>query len=230
MNRYKYLLIDADGTFLDFEKTEHKALNKLMDRANWQDRDYFVRTYANSNRKAWNLYEDGQIPSDQINNQRFTGLYSGLQKVGEPEMNAQEMGEFYLSQLCKGDFLIEGTLDFFEYLKKDYILILATNGLADVQYARIKRAGVEKYFDTVAISQELGAYKPMAEYYEKAMAPYDYKKEEVLMIGDSLKTDMAGAEAFGIDSCWFNPGETLNDGKVSPTYEIARLDEIQSLL
>ncbi|MDC7223842.1 MAG: YjjG family noncanonical pyrimidine nucleotidase [Spirochaetales bacterium] len=230
MKRYEYLLIDADGTFLDFEKTESRALNRLMDSIGWKDRDYFVRTYSGANRAAWDSYESGKIPSEEINQNRFEGLYEGLLERSTPEATAGEMADFYLGQLGRGDFLIEGGREFLDYLKGRYVLILATNGLAKVQRARISRAGLKDHFDSIAISQELGVHKPMREYYEKALEGYDYDRDRVLMIGDSLKTDMSGADAFGIDSCWFNPGEILNDGQASPTYEISRLDEIKKIL
>ena len=230
MKRYKYLLIDADGTFMDFRKAEFQALNRTMDHIGWKDRDFFINTFLEVNRKAWTELEEGKVNAGEINSKRFAFLHKELKTIEKPQWTAEEMGEYYLVQLGKGGFLIEGGREFLDYLRGQYVLILATNGLARVQRDRLKRTELTGYFDKLAISQEIGSHKPMPEYFERALHGYDYKKEEVLMIGDSLASDIAGADAFGIDSCWFNPEEHLNDGTASPLYEISRLDEIRSLL
>ncbi len=230
MKQYKYLLIDADGTFLDFKKSEMRALNKTIDYIGWKDRDLFINTFLEENRKAWEMLEEGTMDPGKINAARFSALCGELGKREKPALSPEEMGEYYLSRLEEGDFLIEGGREFLDYLRGKYILILATNGLARIQRGRLTRAGLKGHFDRLAISQEIGFQKPLPAYFEKAMEGYDYRKDEVLMIGDSLTSDMAGADAFGIDSCWFNPDELLNDGTASPTYEISRLEEIRNLL
>ncbi len=230
MKEYKYLLIDADGTFLDFEKTEFQALHNTIDRLGWKDREFFINTYLDINRQVWAGLEAGQVDAGQVNDLRFEGLHRELCKAGSPSLSARELGEYYLVQLGRGDFLMEGGREFLDYLKDRYVLILATNGLSRVQRARLKKAGLEDHFDRLAISQEMGVHKPLPEFFEKALEGYEYEKGDVLMIGDSLASDMAGAEAFGIDGCWFNGRELLNDGTAAPTYEIARLEEIRNIL
>jgi 2-haloacid dehalogenase len=230
MKHYEYLLIDADGTFLDFEKTELNALNSTVDYVGWKNRGQFISTFIDINKKVWAGLEEGKVDPGQINSLRFEGLHRELSKTGTLSRTAGEMGEYYLAQLGEGDYLMEGAREFLDYLKGKYTMILATNGLAWVQRARLRKAGLESYFDRVAISQELGCHKPMPEFFSRALEGYDYRKEDVLMIGDSLASDMAGADAFGIDGCWFNSRELLNDGTASPAYEIARLEEVRGIL
>jgi 2-haloacid dehalogenase len=230
MKRYEYLLIDADGTFLDFGKTEDQALIGLMDHMKWEDRDLLKEIYSRVNREAWISYEKGNITSVEINDYRFMELYQNLPKKKQTPLSAKEMGDFYFEELKKGDFLIEGSKEFFEYLKNKYTLILATNGLAEVQRARLEKAGLTDYFQSMAISQELGLNKPKKEYFIKALEPYNYNKNKVLMIGDSLPSDIGGANNFEIDSCWFNPGKWKNESPAIPTYEIHTLGEIQEIL
>jgi 2-haloacid dehalogenase len=227
---YKYVLIDADGTFLDFEKAELSALNKTIDSLGFSDREYFIQAFLEINTGVWKSLEEGKIKPDQINERRFSLLHGDLSVEAPLTRTAKELGDYYLKHLCRGGFLLEGGREILNYLADKYTLILATNGLAQVQRARLKEAELISLFDKLAISQELGYHKPMVEFFEKALEGYDYSKDEVIMVGDSLFSDMAGADAFGIDSIWVNPNEILNDNIASPTYEIDCLLKIRSLL
>ncbi len=48
-------------------------------------------------------------------------------------------------------------------------------------------------------------------------------KSSVLMVGDSLTSDMKGGEDYGIDTCWYNPSLKENKASVKPTYEVKSL-------
>ena len=227
---YKYVLMDADGTFFDFEKAEFTAVNKVVDLLRFSDREYFIQTFLDINSQVWKDLEKGKITSDQVNKTRFTLLHGQLSKSYTLSKSPEELGESYLDYLCMGSYLLEGAREILEYLSEKYTLILATNGLARIQRSRLKEAELLPLFDSLAISQEIGYQKPMVPYYEKAMENYSYKKKELIMVGDSLFSDMAGADAFGIDSIWLNSHEILNDKIASPTYEIESLIDIKKLL
>lgn len=53
---------------------------------------------------------------------------------------------------------------------------------------------------------------------------------EIMIVGDSLTSDMEGGNRAGIQCCWYNPGELLNTTGVYLDAEIRNLDEIRVLL
>jgi FMN phosphatase YigB (HAD superfamily) len=52
----------------------------------------------------------------------------------------------------------------------------------------------------------------------------------VLMVGDSLASDIQRGCSAGIATCWFNPSGAANDTAIQPTFEIARLSELRDRL
>lgn len=57
----------------------------------------------------------------------------------------------------------------------------------------------------------------------------NYKKEEMLIIGDELEKDILGGIKNRIDTCWFNPKKALNN-EYKTTYEIQELLELKNIL
>ena len=104
---------------------------------------------------------------------------------------------------------------------------LITNGLESVQKARLKHFNLYQYFEVILISGECGLAKPDPAIFQSSLELLNHdRKESVLMIGDSLSSDIAGANNFGIDSCWFNPNRLkLQSGK-APTFTVYSLEEI----
>jgi FMN phosphatase YigB (HAD superfamily) len=106
-----------------------------------------------------------------------------------------------------------------------------TNGFADVQHARIRRLGLEGVFDHVIISEEVGVAKPDPGVFDIAFERMgNPDKARVLMVGDSLSSDIVGGFHYGIDTCWFNPDGLANLTGNIPTYEIRHIHELLGFL
>jgi len=135
----------------------------------------------------------------------------------------------YLRNLALGADLLDGALEVVSALKGRYHLALVTNGLADVQRPRLGNSALANYFERVFISEELGAVKPTREYFEIVFENIGQPpKNKVLIIGDSLTSDMRGGVEYGIDTCWYNPAGKTTELPV--TYQISQLPELIKLL
>ena len=100
-----------------------------------------------------------------------------------------------------------------------------------MQNKRIRKSNISKYFDDIIISEEVKVAKPDAKIFELALNNVDYtNKSNLLMVGDSLTSDIQGGINFGIDTCWFNPNKIVNKTKIKPTYEISNLVELKDLV
>ena len=108
---------------------------------------------------------------------------------------------------------------------------LVTNGLSDVQRSRLARSPLKPFIRDIVVSQDVGAAKPDPRMFlaalERAGNP---DPRDVLMLGDSLSSDICGANSAGIDSCYLNPANAENTSGVQPTYEIHALREADALL
>ena len=115
--------------------------------------------------------------------------------------------------------------------KGKYRLIAVTNGTKVAQQKKLRVSGLDKIFDEVYISEDVGAEKPNREYFDFVFREAGITDpKEVLVIGDSLTSDMRGGEIAGADTCWFNPGHAVNDKGVKVTYEIDSLDRLKEIL
>nr|MDJ0498493.1 HAD-IA family hydrolase [Acidimicrobiia bacterium] len=100
----------------------------------------------------------------------------------------------------------------------------------EVVRARIARLGLEPLFDAIVISGEVGVSKPDAAIFELALVALGQpEKPTALMVGDSLSSDITGANNFGIAACWYNPARKTRPNGVNIDHEIASLDELPAV-
>jgi HAD superfamily hydrolase (TIGR01549 family) len=101
--------------------------------------------------------------------------------------------------------LVPGAVEMLESLRqKGYRLFAASNSFGHLQRSRLAHAGILDYFEDTYISMDIGYDKPDIRFYEEALRRCGLQAEEVLMVGDSMTTDILGAQQAGIDGCFFN--------------------------
>ena len=88
---------------------------------------------------------------------------------------------------------------------------------------------MNKYFEKIFISEEVGSKKPDREFFEKIFVEVGVEnKGEVLMIGDTLTSDILGANNIGIDSCLVDI-HNVENSEIIPTYKINKTIDILEL-
>ena len=225
--KYKWLLFDADGTLFDYDKAEGIALMSTFEALGLAYEARYAQVYRRINGEIWLDFENGKISQERLRTKRFELLFDAV----EIDCDPGEFSRRYLANLALGTDLIEGAEDVVKSLHGRVGLLLITNGLVDVQRPRFARSTVGQYFSDVVISEEVGAAKPDTAIFEVAFAKMGFpKKEDVLIVGDSLTSDIKGGQNYGIDTCWFNPGRNPRDSDVVAHYEIGELEELLLLL
>jgi FMN phosphatase YigB (HAD superfamily) len=135
--------------------------------------------------------------------QRFEETFK---KNGTPlEMGGEVVNATYLAEMPLQTKLIDGARKVLDYLHGRYDVAIITNGFKEVQYDKILKAELSKYFRKIFISEEVGAQKPRKEIFEYAIKSMNAPKNSSLMIGDSWDVDIIGAMNFGIDQIYYNP-------------------------
>ena len=221
------IFIDLDDTILDFHKAEKTALSATLESLGVEPSEKILKRYSEINRECWQRLETGEYTRYEVLHRRFDFLFSELGINIESE-RAQSEYEYRLS--LEHPFM-EGGRELLDALYSKYRLYLASNGTAVVQDRRIHDSDLEKYFDDIFISQRVGYDKPAREFFDYAFRKIDgFKKEETIILGDSLTSDIKGGINAGITTCYFNPNHRKNDTGIHPNYEIDKLSDFLRVL
>lgn len=224
---YTWLLFDADGTLFAYDGAEEEALQKVFAHYQLPLNEEMAAAYKRINQAMWARLEEQTITLLQLRWQRFADLFTEL-SIG---LDAQEFSRTYLNYLGQSAHLIPGTQEVLEQLHGKYNLAIITNGITDVQLSRIKLSGLERFFPQVFISEAIGVFKPASGFFDAVFEGIGRPpKEQVLVIGDSLSSDMAGGVGYGLDTCWYNPNGQENVNGYPITYEISDLGQLLEIL
>jgi 2-haloacid dehalogenase len=225
---YKLILLDADGTLFDYDKAEEAALKKTLTHIGVEENlSEIHKRYRIINADLWRRLEQGTISKDELRYKRFNILL----KEFHISCRAEEFSTYYLERLGEGCFLLDGAEELCRELSVNYPLVILTNGMKEVQLSRLGNSSIKDFIDDIVISEEIGVSKPHPSIFEYTLNKLKHeKKEDVLMIGDSLTSDIQGGINFGIDTCWYNPENRENKSWVEPTYRITSLKEIKGIL
>ncbi len=222
--KYDLILLDLDGTILDYKASEPKALRKLFDELGIEFKDEYHKKYSEINGNYWKRLEKGEIDKEYLVKNRFKDFFKAIGMENPVDENI-----LYLNHLAVCDDIVNGSIDLLEAISGKIVLVAATNGIKHVQHSRLKTTGFDKYFDDVVTSEEVGYEKPSKQFFDFCMAKHpDIKKERILMVGDSINSDILGALNYNIDSCWFNPKSKQTE--LSPTYTINKLSELIDII
>jgi 2-haloacid dehalogenase len=223
MSRYPYVLLDADGTLFDFIQAEEKALKGLFAANNLAYDRAIKDAYHAINQGLWLQLEQGEITEEDLQNERFTRLFKSLGITAD----GRAVNDQYLTFLAQGGDLLPGALSVCRTLAEKSKLVLVTNGIAQVQRGRLKKSPLKALFSHVFVSEDTGFRKPHRGYFDYCFhALGDPELKSMLMVGDSLTSDMAGGIAAGIDTCWLNPDDQPVPEGMPITYEIKTLYEL----
>ena len=226
--KYQVLLFDADETLFDFKMAENQAFLKALEEYKLDvDKEESFKFYSQINNHIWEEFERGEITADRLRVERFE-RFSKKIKI---DFDAVSFSKAYAKFLGEGAYLFDDSVEVIDYLSKKYKLALVTNGLKDVQKSRISKTPLKDYFQELIISDEIKISKPDPRIFDYALDKLDHMdKSKVLMIGDSLTSDMQGGINAGIDTCWYNPNHLENKSGLNLTYEIHSLNELKEIL
>ncbi|MDL4840947.1 HAD family hydrolase [Aquibacillus rhizosphaerae] len=162
---------------------------------------------------------------------RVESWTKGLQALGiNDEEFGYELAEQFPIQRKKHPYVYEETFDVLDQLKNNYHLLLLTNGSPDLQQTKLKiTSELKDYFDQIIISGDFGRGKPDPTIFNHALHTIQSDKEEAIMVGDNLMTDILGSNRAGIKNVWINR-ENKQPNDVVPTYEISNLNQLFPIL
>ena len=232
---YSYLLFDADHTLIDYTADERVTFATLL--AGWglPADDETLRWCNAVSERSWTgagLYDvhNPRVQKEYHNLYRShaTAIFEEISRRFGLELDTQVATAQFLKLLEERANLMDGAEEVLQRLSKTHTLCLATNGLKSIQTGRTRE--IIRYFKKLYVSEEVGFIKPLPAFFQGILSDLGAKKEDCLMIGDSLSSDVAGANAAGIDCVWLNCLGKKNDTAFQPTYEIRSLQEIFAIV
>lgn len=231
MQRYKNLFIDLDDTVYDFSAASEESFREtyeLLQYGRFFDSfEHYLSIYKPYNLELWRIYGEGKITKEELNKRRYS---YPLECVG---IHDQELADTFckeaLSRIPTKGPLMPGAIELLEYLRPKYRMFILSNGFKELQSRKMHSAGIDKYFDELILSEDIGVNKPNRELYDYALQKTGSTLEESLMIGDMFETDIAGAANIGMEQIYYNPKGKQGHPFV-PTYEVRHLLEIKEIL
>ncbi len=226
--KYKLFLFDLDDTLLDFKASEQLSFERTAQALGLAgDLTALFLHYQEINLALWRAFEGGTVSKDFLRVERFRKTFAENGLALDPEAASN----LYLESLADTVVLIDGALQLCETLAGFGEVGIITNGVEAIQNQRLVKSGLRQHISFVSTSEASGYAKPDVRFFEYASRmARPFAKQEAIIIGDRLDADILGANRYGIDSCWFNPGRLANSSEAVPTYEANSLHDITRLL
>ena len=225
----KVLLWDVDGTLLDFKKSEYVAIKKCFEIFQLGEcTDEMIARYSEINRKYWEKLERKEMTKPEILVNRFVDFFAteNIQTDCAPRFNRE-----YQMQLGETICFCDDSYELLKSLKGKVKQYAVTNGTKPAQDKKLQKSGLIDIFDGIFISEVVGHEKPGIEFFEHVWNEIGhYEKDEVIIVGDSLTSDIQGGNNAGILCCWYNPKHVENNGRLKIDYEIDNLQKVLEIL
>lgn len=222
--QYKNLFFDLDDTLWAFSLNARNTFEEMyskhkLDRY-FDSFQHFYTLYQKRNAELWIEYGDGNITKEELNNQRF--LYP-LQAVGVPDAAlAKTYSDDFFAVISTKSNLMPYAKELLDYLFPKYNLYILSNGFRELQYRKMRSAGIDGYFKKIILSDDIGVMKPWPQIFHYALSATQSNVKDSLMIGDSWEADIAGARGIGMHQIYYNV-KGATELAFQPTYLVESL-------
>ncbi len=224
---YEWLFLDLDNTILDFQKSSELAFIFIFSELGLSLSHEDYKRYKEINSAYWLKLEKGDITFDKLKVQRWEDFLSEMNFQADPAA----LNDAYLDHIAHHPLYIPDALESLQKFHSRYRLMLITNGLANVQLPRLRITGLNEFFEHIVISEQLGYSKPSREFFDHCHGLSGSPMHDmVLVIGDTLTSDIGGGLNYGYHTCWYNYHKSENQSEYRPHYEVQSHKEIQQLL
>ena len=220
MNSYIHILLDLDDTVFDFPLSEKTAFNKTMEKLGIEYADSLRAVYTVENTKCWKQIEQKTMQREEMFWRRWANTFAAAGIT--PDTPYLEINSMYMEELSKLGIYLPGAEEFMKELRSipGITISLITNGTSRSANGRIRASGIGQYADYIFVSQDIGYDKPDVRFFECVLNTVkDTNKAHYLVVGDSLTSDMKGANNAGLPCCLF-----AKDGRFPEGAEDLRID------
>lgn len=223
---YSDILFDADDTLLDFQKAQAHGFKDVLHHYGVEFTSHLYEIYTRINHNLWMQFEKGSVTKDYVQAQRFSEFFGAINKC----VDGMEASCIYQSSLQNQNWLIPYAKEVCEHLSKKYTISIITNGVGQTQMHRITSSAISPFISHIMISEDIGFAKPDKRFFEYVIDKLNCNPEKMLIIGDSLSSDIQGANNANIDAYWYNPNMHQLGTKLFVKGEITDLRQLLDVL
>ncbi|KGQ71486.1 dUMP phosphatase [Chelonobacter oris] len=219
--KYDWIFFDADETLFSFDA--FSGLRRMFAQYGVDFEPHHFEQYRALTKPLWEAYHHGKISADELQTTRFNQWAKQLSR------DPRELNHAYLIAMADVCRPLDGVEQMLGELAGQVRFGIITNGFTALQDLRLQRTGLKPHFEFVVISENIGLPKPHSGIFEHALSLAGAEKSAVLMVGDTLETDILGGQNSGLDTCWLSHGKE-NTTAIQPTYRIASMDKLAPLV
>ena len=233
----RVLFIDIDNTLLDFDGYVRETMKKGF-------REFDLKPYTEEmfpvfrriNTELWQEIEEGNLTLAELTKIRWSRILKTL----NIDFDGIRFEDYFREGLFHSAIPIDGAMEMLSYLEKRYLLCAASNGPYEQQRNRLKKAGMDPFFSHFFISERIGVSKPAEAFFTRSIQELNealiHRGEdpatpsEIMIIGDSLTSDMAGGQKSGLKTCLFDRERKYKKEDLAVDHIICDLREVSSIL
>ncbi|OZM58767.1 2-haloalkanoic acid dehalogenase [Lottiidibacillus patelloidae] len=215
------MLFDLDDTLLDRDKAVEKMfsiiLEKFYDDVDQSEKNNMLVQFKEYDKKSYG--DNNKIIVFESLFHEFPPQY---------RLPQQHLQDFWNDHFPQCFSISPNTIKIINTIKMHVKVAIITNGSTQRQKAKILKTNLNRYFDEIIISEEVGISKPDKQIFELALRKIHVNPEAALFVGDDLEKDIAGCQNAGMKGIWFNPQKIKNDSEIKPYAEINSFDRLLS--
>ena len=228
MQKITTILWDVDNTLLDFNYSMRNALKLCFRMVGKTITEEMIDRCAQINEGWWKRLERGEVTKEQLLNGRFIDFFK---EYGLTDIDVDSFRKEYQINLGNIYSFRDDSLTICKALQTKLEQYVVTNGVASTQRNKLCLSGFSDVMKGFFISEEIGFHKPSREFFEACFKQIPEKdRSRILIVGDSLSSDIRGGNQAGIQTCWYNPTERVLEDGYSVDYEISDLHQIYDIL
>ena len=232
----KAVFLDIDNTLLDFDAYVKESMRMGFEKFHLKPyEDWMYPVFMKINKEMWEGIERGSLTFERLLQIRWNTVF---QELGI-DFDGCRFETYFREKLCDSAIPVEGAGKLLDYLKEKYIICAASNGPYEQQVNRLRLGGMLPCFSHLFISEKIGASKPSEEFFGYCLRKLNERgqsrqqrilPDEIMMIGDSLTSDMTGGAENGLKTCYFDRYHTGITNGLKIDYIVENLSEIRSFL
>ncbi|MCY3554306.1 MAG: HAD family hydrolase [Gemmatimonadetes bacterium] len=219
---------DVDQTLIDTDRVIMRSMESVRDEL--IKRVPGERTRSLMVEEMWSIRDReekdfvGNVRDfDEIRRRSFLRMLDHVGYTG-PDLSTR-LNEVYLEHRYNDIVPYEDVVPMLDALGPIFKLGLLSNGNNYPEYF-----GLADRFDFAVYAQDIGIEKPDPMPFQIAAQRAGCNRDHLLHVGDSLETDVEGAQAVGVRAVWLNREGETNDTGIEPDHEIRSLTELPVVL